>query len=37
MLEKPPTKEEMVALMGESLLDLWMELSELIEDKVENS
>jgi len=33
MLEKPPTSEEMINLMGKHLFDLWNELSEMIEKK----
>ena len=35
MLEKPPTNEEMVALMGKRLFDLWNDLRVLIEKKYE--
>lgn len=35
MLEKPPTNEEMAALMGKNLFDLWNELRDLIEKKYE--
>ncbi len=33
MLEKVPTHEEMTALLGQSLFDVWIELSNLIESK----
>jgi len=33
MLEKIPTKEEMVALIGQQLFEVWIKLCDLIESK----
>lgn len=33
MLEKIPTDEEMIALIGEPLFDVWIKLTDLIESK----
>ncbi|WP_101909459.1 DUF3788 domain-containing protein [Marasmitruncus massiliensis] len=33
MLEKAPTNEEMISLIGESLFDVWVKLTNLIESR----
>lgn len=33
MLEKVPTNEQMIALLGQSLFEVWTELSNLVESK----
>jgi hypothetical protein len=35
MLEKVPAPEEMIALLGQPLYDVWLKLSHLIESKYE--
>lgn len=33
MIEKIPTKEEMISLMGQPLFDIWVKLTDFIESK----
>ncbi len=33
MLEKAPTNEEMISLIGESLFDVWVKFTNLIESR----